>query len=48
MKKSAKEKKTADKPQPWDGTTVRDVSCAKCGGLVNGNGCDQKDCPVRP
>ncbi len=47
MAKTAKEKKTDEKPKPWDGKTVREVPCHKCGGMVNGNGCDQKDCPVR-
>ena len=34
-------------PKPWDGKTARETYCHPCGGMVNGNGCDKKNCPVR-
>lgn len=35
-------------PPPWDGTVRTEQYCGKCGGYVNGNGCVEDTCPVRP
>ena len=46
--KKEKDKKIDEKPKPWDGATAKETHCHKCGGMVNGNGCDKKNCPVKP
>lgn len=33
--------------QPWSGQVAGERYCGPCGGMVNGNGCERENCPVK-
>jgi len=43
---ATKKTKTETVPQPFVGGYGHEVKCVKCSGMVNHNGCAEKDCPV--
>jgi len=44
--KKATEQDKKETIPAWDGRSGHEVRCHKCSGMVNHNGCAEKDCPV--